>query len=360
VASLAVSATGATEASPSAGPLPTRASIERAVPRDPNTSDPSLIAKAEVLLDQAHVSPGEIDGADGDNFRGAVRAFQAAKGLKVSGDLDVDTWKALAGDGATDVLQDYTVSDADVTGPFTKAIPTQLEEMARLPGLSYTSAVAELAEKFHMSPDLLRALNPNADFGKAGAKIVVADVRGMDLRPGRDAVEVVPTKDDAGPVAATIVIDKPGRNLRAYDQDGKFPADYPVTVGSEEKPAPSGDFRVKRVDWNPEYHYDPRFAWKEVKARKKLTVRSGPNNPVGLVWIDLTAPSYGIHGTPTPDAIGKTGSHGCIRLTNWDAADLAAMAHPGTVVRFEDQGSPVAAVIPVDEAKSPRSARPAP
>ena len=129
--------------------------------------------------------------------------------------------------------------------------------------------------------------------------------------------------------------------MRVYDGDGKFLAFYPATMGSEEKPAPSGDFQVKRVDWNPDYQYDPKFAWKGVNAKRKLTVRPGPNNPVGLVWIDLTDPSYGIHGTPAPANIGKTESHGCIRLTNWDAVNLAAMVRPGTVARFEDADSPV-------------------
>ena len=141
---------------------------------------------------------------------------------------------------------------------------------------------------------------------------------------------------------ATIVVDKPARNVRAYDKEGKLLAYYPGTIGSEEKPAPSGAFKVRGVSWNPDYIYDPKFAWKGVNVKHKLTIRPGPNNPVGLVWIDLTAPTYGIHGTPEPANIGKTKSHGCIRLTNWDAVDLAAMVRPGTIVKFEDEDSPVA------------------
>src|SRR5208282_5813702 len=199
---------------------------------------------------------------------------------------------------------------------------------------------------------------PARRFRAAGAELVVADVPEMKLTPGRHAVEVVPPKDDAkdrnGPVAATIVVDKPARNVRAYDRNGKLLAFYPASIGSEEKPAPSGIFKVKGVDWNPEYRYDPKFAWKGVKTKRELTVQRGPNNPVGLVWIDLTAPSYGIHGTPEPEDIGKTESHGCIRLTNWDAVDLAAMARPGTVVRFEDQDSPVAPLsVPVSATQRP-------
>jgi lipoprotein-anchoring transpeptidase ErfK/SrfK len=213
--------------------------------------------------------------------------------------------------------------------------------MARLRGLSYTRPLSEIAEKFHMSPNLLRELNPHADFGRRGTAILVADVPQMQLRSGRFTIEAVPPIENAGPTAATIVVDKPARNVRAYDREGRLLAFYPATIGSEEKRAPSGVFKVRSVDWNPQYHYDPKFAWKGVKSRRKLTIQPGPNNPVGLVWIDLTAPSYGIHGTPAPEDIAKTQSHGCIRLTNWDAVDLAAMARSGTSVRFEDQDTPV-------------------
>ena len=202
---------------------PTAASIEAAAGGGARDDDPSLIAKAEILLDRAHVSPGEIDGAAGDNFRGALGAFQETRGLAPSGELDAETWRALAGDASQPVLKTYTISAADEAAPFTKSIPARLEDMARLPGLSYTGALAELAEKFHMSPGLMRALNPRADFARAGTEIVVADVPDMALRPGRRAVEVAPPPTpDSGPVAQTIVIDKPGRNLRVYDRDGRF------------------------------------------------------------------------------------------------------------------------------------------
>lgn len=327
-------------ASPPAGPV-TAASIETAQPRDADDADPSLIARAEVLLDRLHFSPGGIDGLDGDNFRNALRAFEEVNSLPTTGKLDGATWGALAPKDAGRVLKTYNISGSDVAGPFTKAIPARLEELARLPGLSYTSPQAELAERFHMAESLLRTLNPRADFEKAGQDIVVADVPELRLRSGRHTVEAVPPTDQTGPIAATIVVDKPKSSVRAYDPDGKFLAFCPATMGSAEKPAPSGEFQVKGVDWNPEYHYDPKFAWKGVTTKRKLTVQPGPNNPVGLVWIDLTAPSYGIHGTPAPDAIGKTQSHGCIRLTNWDAVDLATMVRPGSVVRFDDQDLPV-------------------
>ena len=239
VLSLAASAAGGPQGPSSAVPPVTAASINAAAPNGANDKDPSLIAKAETLLDRAHFSPGAIDGLDGDNFRRAVRAFQEVNGLAVTGNLDADTWNKLASSDSVPVLKFYTISEADVAGPFTKVIPAELEAMARLPGLSYTGGLAEIAEKFHMAQSLLQRLNPRADFERAGAEIIVADVPEMKLSPGRHAVEAVPPKDHQGPVAATIVVDKPAGNVRAYDRDGKLLGFYPATMGSEEKPAPS-------------------------------------------------------------------------------------------------------------------------
>jgi lipoprotein-anchoring transpeptidase ErfK/SrfK len=169
-----------------------------------------------------------------------------------------------------------------------------------------------------MTESLLAALNPGVDFSRAGTRIAVADVR---QKPRQAKV-------------AKIIINKNVRSLSAFDAEGKLVAFYPASIGSKDKPAPSGEFKVKAVERNPVYHYDPRFAFKGVKAKHKFNIQAGPKNPVGLVWIDLSAPTYGIHGTPSPEKIGKTESHGCIRLTNWDALDLAAMVHRGTIVDF--------------------------
>lgn len=277
-----------------------------------------VMAKAQILLDRAGFSPGAIDARDGDNLKKALAAFQQYNGLESTGALDPDSWAKLTATSQDPVLITYEITDADLKGPFEKKIPPKLEQMAELKRLSYRTSREMLAERFHMDEGLLQALNPKATFDEAGASIVVANV----------ALPAPKAK------VARVEIRKGERALRAFDPDGQLLAFYPVSIGSGEKPAPTGNFKVTGVAENPWYQYDPKYAFKGVKAKKKFKVAPGPNNPVGAVWINLSVESYGIHGTPEPTRISKTESHGCVRMTNWDVQRLGKMVDKSTAVDF--------------------------
>jgi lipoprotein-anchoring transpeptidase ErfK/SrfK len=276
-----------------------------------------LIIKTEILLARAHFSPGEISGRLGENLNKAIAAYAEAQG-KTANKLDRELWDKLASASGDPVIANYTISEADVRGPFAEEIPKKMERMKDLPRLSYTSPKEALAEKFHMSPELLSALNPGEKFDVAGHTILVANLPTGSLQEKVNRISV----------------DKAKQELRAFDASGKLLAYYPATVGSEEKPAPSGTLKVTAVKKNPTYHYNPAYAFKGVRTTQPFTIEPGPNNPVGVVWIGLTGEGYGIHGTPEPSKVGKTQSHGCVRLTNWDALQLASNVSKGTSVDF--------------------------
>jgi lipoprotein-anchoring transpeptidase ErfK/SrfK len=290
--------------------------------KDEKPLSPAMI-KAQVLLDRARFSPGVIDGHGGENVQNAIKAFEKARGLKPDGALDEALWAKLNEGAGEPALIDYTISDGDAKGPFV-TIPDKMEDQASLDRLGYSSAEELLAEKFHMDVDLLKALNPDKRFDRAGERILVANVTPL----GEE------TKD--APKAAKLEISKAEKALRVLAEDGSLVATYPASIGSEEKPAPTGEHTVRAVAPNPTYTYNPDYAFKGVKAKEKFQIKAGPNNPVGSEWIDLSIESFGIHGTPEPEKVGKAYSHGCVRLTNWDVEALAKMVKKGTPVVFLD------------------------
>jgi lipoprotein-anchoring transpeptidase ErfK/SrfK len=279
----------------------------------------------QVLLDRQGFSPGQIDGKTGTNLSHALSAMQTAKKLRPSGQPDCDTWKVLGADSAEPTVTSYTLTDADVKGPFEK-IPPKLADQAKLDTLGYQSARELLAERFHTSPALLAQLNRNVAM-TAGTSIKVPAVAPFDAntKPVHD-----PALDDVA-----IQVSREESALRATRADGTLLFFAPVSSGSVHDPLPPGAWKVTGVAWHPVFHYNPELFWDAKPRDEKAAIKPGPNNPVGVVWIALNLEHYGIHGTPEPANIGRTESHGCVRLTNWDAARLASLVKPGCAVTFK-------------------------
>lgn len=274
----------------------------------------SSVLRAQILLDRAHFSPGEIDGRYGGNTRRAVAAFNRARGLGSGERVDAKSWAELNRDTAP-VVVPYVLAPADVAGPFEK-LPAEIPERARLSALGFESAVEGLGERFHASAQLLAGLNPGALFDREGVEIQVPNV----VRPPLEKAEGI-----------RLRVSDEDRSVVALASDGSVRARYPATVGSEHDPLPLGEWKVNGVGWNPTFLYNPALFWDSEPGDEKARLPAGPNNPVGVVWIDLSKPHYGIHGTPEPSTIGAATSHGCIRLTNWDALELAHLVSPGSL-----------------------------
>jgi lipoprotein-anchoring transpeptidase ErfK/SrfK len=298
------------------------------------------VLHAQVLLDRAGFSPGVIDGRRGNQLELALKAYQTSLGLKPTGAFDDPTNAALAADKTPAVIR-LVITKEEAAGPFVP-IPPKLEDQARLPALGYNDLLEALCEKYHTSPAAIAALNPNAKALGEGVSLLFPNVATDDhaypdrLNPSWRATLVSLNVAATQPQAAMVLVDASEGVLRVYDKAGRMVAQFPATMGSSHDPLPIGEWKILGASYNPVFHYNAALFWDSDDKTAQAVLPPGPNGPVGVVWLDLSKPHYGIHGTPEPSRIGRGESHGCIRLTNWDAARLSLMVKPGTPAVFQE------------------------
>jgi hypothetical protein len=388
---LAAALPGVVTAGPQAGESSTAAETYEDISREALQGPPTLpvptedggpsVLRLQILLDRARFSPGVMDGYWGSNTERAVRFFQQARGMEATGKADRATWEALRSDPGQDrpFLQQHTVSQDDLKGPFVK-IPESPYEKKDLECLCYESPAEMLAERSHTTRELLKKLNPDVDLDnlQAGTALWLPDVpellprepwrptsdkakaskeeapkegapkdaeassegpgQGEQAKGRRNAPPMPDEEGRARPGSGSpvkkIVISRSGFYLHALDEQGKVLFHLPSTLGSEYDPSPEGDFKVTGIHRNPEFHYQPKLFADVSDAEPNALLPPGQNSPVGVVWMQLSKENYGIHGTAEPETIGHTSSHGCVRLTNWDAWFLADQIEPGVPVEF--------------------------
>ena len=299
------------------------------------------VLHVQVILGKLGFSPGVLDGKRGRSLVAALKGFQAARGLKTTGEMDRATLQALHPYRQWRPVKALVVSQSTSAGPWTSPMPKEPADQAKLPRLGYRNLVEKLSEQFHTTPDVLIALNGRDASVGAGARLLFPNALPLSRAyPETLKADWRQTLNDLNvsaeqPVAERVVVDKSEGVLKVYGAGDKLVAQFPATMGSEHDPLPIGRWTIKGAAYNPPFNYNPDLFWDADAGDKKVRLPPGPNGPVGVVWLDLSKEHYGIHGTPEPQTIGRAESHGCIRLTNWDAARLALMVKPGTPAVFQ-------------------------
>lgn len=313
-----------------------------AAPSAAEEQEPAIdgsVFHAQVLLDRAGFSPGVIDGLEGMSFTEAIRGFQQARGLEVTGELDRPTKAALLQDRAPSTLR-LRVAAGDAQGPFIGTIPDEPAAQADMERLAYRNLLEKIAEKFHTTPRTIVALNDPGTILRAGTVLRLPNV----LPASRDYGDVEPEIAELlsglnvnadQPKAERVVVDKSDKVVRVFGEDDRLIAQFPATLGSDRDPLPLGEWKVNSVAYNPPFKYQPQLFWDVDDDEDEHLLPPGPNGPVGIVWIDLSKENIGIHGTNAPETIKRAESHGCVRLTNWDAARLTLMIEDGMQVVFQ-------------------------
>ncbi|MBB4155236.1 lipoprotein-anchoring transpeptidase ErfK/SrfK [Sphingomonas jinjuensis] len=304
------------------------------------TIDRSIL-HVQVILDHLGFGPGILDGKGGASLVRALKGFQESRNLPITGKIDAVTLKALYPYRAMRPTVVAALTPLALAGPYINPLPKDMEEQSKLPSIAYRNPMEKLAEMFHTTPQVLLALNSPQTRLAPGVKVVFPNAlptsRAYDptlpdhWRQTLDMLNV----DANQPKADHIVVDKSDGTLRVLDKQDRLIAQFSATMGSEHDPLPLGTWKINGADYNPKFHYNPALFWDADKSDDKAMLPPGPNGPVGVVWLDLSKEHYGIHGTPNPELIGRSESHGCIRLTNWDVARLAMMVKPGTKAVFQ-------------------------
>lgn len=324
-----------------AAPVSTTADAADTAEKPADAIDATIL-HVQVILDHLGFSPGVLDGKPGQSFTSALEGFQESRGFEKTGKLDRVTIQALRQYREMRAVRRLRLTADGLAGPFVNPMPEDPAEKAKLPALGYRNVMEKLAEMFHTTPEVLIALNSPATRLVPGNVVVFPNA----LPGSRDYDPKLPEEwrrtlsmlnvDAVQKSGARIVVDKSDGVLRVFDTGNRLIAQFPATMGSEHDPLPIGRWTVQGVAYNPPFHYNPDLFWDAKKGEDELLLPPGPNGPVGVVWIDLSKPHYGIHGTPAPETIGRAESHGCIRLSNWDAARLAMMIAPGTPAIFQN------------------------